>query len=298
MPIPSVRGGHDLSDASYPRWAAVIAGSLAVGLGVVTVGHLIWLVGEGDSRLLTLVDRLLQDRRLLRSLGNTVRITSICLLFQFSAALLLTRFFRRIPEQLALLLILPVLLPPSSAALAWFLWLSPAIGPMNQWLQGLGLEPPLWFVDTVPMTLVAVAVDSWQWLPFIAVVLLFQSGRIPDRFFEQARLEGASEWHVWRSVTLPMLAPTVAVLGAIRVLDLVRLYDVIFVLFGGGGPGYSMETLSIYTLKLVFQPGNESYGALVALTYLFLAFAMLLLALKVPHVRALMPWRTSSSSRQ
>lgn len=294
---PSERRPSPISPVDLLSASAIIAAFLAVGLGIATVGRLSWIIYQSPDQLSTLLSRLTMDERLIKAMGNTARLTVWALAIQFSLPLLLVRYFKKISEPLGVFLILPILLAPSTAAVACFLWFSPAIGPLQSWLTTLDIEVPLWFVNTGPMTTLAVMVDSWQWLPFISVVLVFQTGRIPDRFFDQAKIEGASQWFIWWKVTIPTLLPTVAVLLAIRLLDLIRLYDVVYVLFGGGGPGNAIETLSIYSLKLTFQPGNEAYGALVTLAYLLVALVCLLLILKVPSVRRILPWTVTHTEK-
>lgn len=277
-----------------PEISALLAALLVVVTGVVTIGRLFYLTTSNAVSFSLLLNRLLNDQRLMLAASNTVRFASLSLLLQFALPLLLLRFVRTSPDFVKLLLIFPALVSTSTASIAWLLLLSPAIGPMDEWLRSMSIMPPLWFVEPLPMNALTVSIDTWQWLPFVTAVLLHQSGQIPGRFYSQARIEGASEWRIWRTITLPLLAPTILILLAIRCLDLLRSYDLHQVLFGGGGPGNSMETISVYTLRLIFQPGNQSYAGLVTLVYLLLALLLLAGLISLPPIRRWMPWNITS----
>lgn len=269
-----------------------------VGFGIVTIGQLVYRIcagGPHDPPLYFLLIRLFCDVRLFGAIYRTLILTFISLSSQMLLVLILVRFVRSFSYPFKILLVTPALISSATSALIFFLWFSPAIGPIDSYLRAKSITSPHWFLDVIPMAFLIILIDSWQWLPFLTAVAVHQKERIPETYYEQARIEGASEWLLWRRVTIPMLLPTFVILGTLRLFDWIRLYDIAFVLFGGGGPGNSMETISVYTHKLIFQPGNERYGAMVALSYLTLTLITLLLCLRFRTIDRLMPWRLKAA---
>jgi len=276
--------------------AIVFTAMLMLAFGFACVGWLFHRALSGAPPATPLVDiilRLTQDNRLHSAIIRTISLTGIALLLQFAVVLLILRFVRSMPNLVKILFVGPVLISQTTAALTAFLCLSPAIGPADKILRGLNLRPPNWFYETMPMGALAVFIDSWQWLPFLLAVLLYQAEKIPESYYEQARIEQASEWQIWKEVTLPMLLPTLSVLAVLRLFDWIRMYDITYVLFGGGGAGNAMETISVYVYKLTFQPGNERYGATIASIYLVITVTIFLCCLKIDAIKRLMPWELS-----
>lgn len=115
----------------------------------------------------------------------------------------------------------------------------------------------------------AIVVDVWKTTPFVALILLAGLQSIPEDVLRAARVDGASSFRIFRSITLPLLLPTIVIAALFRTLDAVRVFDAIFVLTDGG-PGNATETLSIYAYKTMMRLGDFGYGATLSLaTFLF-----------------------------
>src|SRR5699024_5456667 len=91
--------------------------------------------------------------------------------------------------------------------------------------------------------------------------------------YRAARVDGASRWRTFRSITLPLLLPTIAVAATFRALDAVRVFDAIFVLTDGG-PANTTETLSIYAYKTMLRLGDVGYGATLSVATFVVALAI------------------------
>ncbi len=85
--------------------------------------------------------------------------------------------------------------------------------------------------------------DAWKNIPFIALILLSGLQVIPTEVYEAARIDGATWWQSFRRLTLPLLKPALAVAVIFRLLSGLLIFDVIYIMTGGG-PGLSTETLS------------------------------------------------------
>ncbi|MGZ3450093.1 MAG: carbohydrate ABC transporter permease [Polyangiales bacterium] len=119
----------------------------------------------------------------------------------------------------------------------------------------------------------AIVVDVWKTTPFVALIMLAGLQSIPEQVLQAARVDGASPARTFRSITLPMLLPTVIVAATFRALDAVRVFDAIFVLTDGG-PANTTETLSIYAYKTMLRLGDFGYGATLSVATFLVALAI------------------------
>jgi ABC-type sugar transport system permease subunit len=163
-------------------------------------------------------------------------------------------------------ILLPWALPTVVAALVWrFIferhpdWLA---GPMSAW---------------VPVVLG----DVWKTTPFVALLLLAGLQGIDPALNEAARLDGARALRRFVHITLPLLRPAIVVALVFRTLDAFRVFDLVFVLTGGG-PGTSTEVISLYAFTSLLQNLRFGYGSAIAVTVFLLG-----LILAVFYVRAL-----------
>lgn len=141
-------------------------------------------------------------------------------------------------------LIVPLMVAPILAAIMWKLLLLPEVGWVRPILAGLGVtdytgtDSPLWaFVWSV-------VVDAWIYTPFVAIIALAGLRSLPASPFEAAAVDGAGWWFTFRRLTLPMLWPYVFVAVIFRLMDSLKMFDIIFGLTTGG-PGDSTTTLQI-----------------------------------------------------
>ncbi len=268
--------------------ALLVSCAVLVLVAVAIVGMLLSLCA--NEQLYDHVSRAFGDSRLWLALVRTLALALAGTFMQILIALIVTVFVRRLPAALKILLIVPVLIAPATAAVAFFLWLSPAVGPANEILRGIAIEPPGWFSDTTAMLALVLVVDSWQWIPLLVALFVHRIERIPKEHFEQAAVESCGRLRTWRAVTLPALEAIIIVVGAIRFFDWLRMYDVPFVLFGGAGPANAGEFFSNYVRALTFQVGNQSYAAFLSIAYLILCILLLALALRSTTVRRVLPW--------
>ena len=100
----------------------------------------------------------------------------------------------------------------------------------------------------------------WEWTPLITLIVLAGLAGLPSEPFEAARVDGASYLQILRRVTLPLLLPTISVAGLLRFIDCIKTFDIIYAMTGGG-PGFSSETLNIYTYTQAFYYFNFGYAS-------------------------------------
>ncbi len=171
-------------------------------------------------------------------------------------------------------LLVPMLLPPVVAAVAWRLIYNPQFGVLNGTLRRLGLNtaPLMWTNGYGSALLSVIIVDIWEWTPFLFLLLSAGLQAIPPEPIEAARIDGAGPWRIFRDVTVPLLKPTILLALLLRAMDLVRIFDQIFILTQGG-PGTATETVSLYIYRTAFRFSNFGYAA--AMSFVLLAATIL-----------------------
>lgn len=132
-----------------------------------------------------------------------------------------------------------------------------------------------WTNDPNFALLAAIGADIWKTTPFMALLLLAGLQNIGKDLYEAARVDGATPWQSFWSITLPLLKPALLVALLFRTLDALRVFDLLFVLTGGG-PGFDTESLSVYTYRTLFNSLEFGYGSALAMmmfvTTLFFSF--------------------------
>jgi len=229
------------------------------------------------------VEALFKDGRFLDSIWNTALIIApslvLELLLGLGIALLLGRVLRGRPIITALLAI-PAMVSPVMAAMAWRMMFGVKFGAINNLGLQLGLLDVYfdWFSSPALAVFTVVMVEVWHNTPFMMLVLLAGLQSIPQELYDAAKADGASPWRSFWFITLPLLKFTMAVGLMIRMIDLTKLFGLIFVLTYGG-PGSSTETVAFNTYLVGFKDFRMSYasalsyvivGGVLVLTLLFL----------------------------
>jgi multiple sugar transport system permease protein len=148
-------------------------------------------------------------------------------------------------------LLLPLLLTPVAVGLMWRLMLNIDNGVVDGVLQQLGLPAVDWLGDRTMAVVSVVLVDSWQNVPFVMLLMLAGLQSLPVGPLEAARVDGASTLQTYRHVILPLLAPVGLVVVMIRIIESVKLFDIIYILTGGG-PGTATQNVSLLDYRLGF----------------------------------------------
>ena len=224
------------------------------------------------------VEALTSDARFWGSVWNTgvliVPSLILELLLGLGVALLLNRRIRGRPIITALIAI-PAMVSPVMAAMAWRMLFGVKYGGINNLGRQLGLIDVYfdWFGSTFISVVAIVLVEVWHNTPFMMLVLLAGLQSIPQELYDAAKADGASPAQGFWHITLPLLKFTMAVGIMIRLIDLTKLFGLIFVLTFGG-PGSSTETVAFNTYLVGFNDFRMSYAA--TLSYLIVAGTLVL----------------------
>lgn len=218
--------------------------------------------------------RLLSDQFFLAALGHTLIYAASALTIEFflglALAVLLNNKMRGRGFFRAGLLV-PMMLPTVVVGVVWRLMLNPNFGAVNGTLKRFGLNTAslTWTSSARLAMLSVIAVDVWQWTPFMFLILLAGLQAIPQEPYEAALIDGSSAWQTFRNVTLPLLKPAILVALLLRTMDLLRVFDQVFILTEGG-PGFATETISLYIYRTAFRFSNFGYAAAMSFVLLII----------------------------
>jgi multiple sugar transport system permease protein len=125
-------------------------------------------------------------------------------------------------------------------------------------------------------------VDVWQWTSFMFLLASGALQSLPREPLEAADVFGASEWQKIRYIILPMISPVLLVAFLLRFLEVLKIFDPVFVLTGGG-PGYLSETITLYTYFAAMKFWSLGYASAIA--YIFYAFTLILSLMVILRIR-------------
>ncbi|MFJ2604188.1 carbohydrate ABC transporter permease [Streptomyces sp. NPDC087425] len=199
-----------------------------------------------------------------RSVAFAVLAATAQLLLGTGLALLLRARGRR-PGLLGTVLLLPLVTPPVMVGVAWKLLLAPVGGALNGVLHGVGLPGVNPLGGGLSAFLTLVVIDTWQWTPFVMLLVYAALLGVPDELTEAAAIDGAGAWRTLRSVTLPAIEPTLLSVLLLKLVIGFKVFDLVYVVTSGG-PGFSTTT-STYDIQRTalqeFDVGAAAAGTVV-----------------------------------
>jgi multiple sugar transport system permease protein len=230
----------------------------------------------------------LSDPRLWSALGHTVMFVVMTVSLELAAglvlALALARGFRA-RELVRTAILLPWAIPTAVVALIWrFMFESPS-GLASEVLLRFGLAPPTWFADAAAAWIPLVLADVWKTTPFVALLLLAGLQNIDRSVYEAAEVDGAGPWRQFIAITLPLLKPAILVALLFRTLDAFRVFDVVYVMTGGG-PGTATESIALYAFSTLLQHLRFGLGSALSVIIFLVAFGFALVSIRLFGVNA------------
>jgi len=222
--------------------------------------------------------RLWQDGRWIAALRNTCVFTAASVALEMLLGLAVAFVLHARLRGRGLLraaVLVPWALPTAVMALAWAWIFNDTFGVANDVLLRLHViaHPVAWLGEPRLAMAAIVLADVWKTTPFVALVLLAGLQSIPEDVLEAARVDGASAARRFLRVTLPLLAPSIAVAVVFRAVQAWGAFDVVYVMTGGG-PGGATETVSLYAFRNYFRYLDFGYGSTIATQAMLLAAAV------------------------
>lgn len=264
-----VRALKEMKKAGELQQADKVVG-LAEGLeGVVIEPNFVGLKHYKDS---------FSDMRLWKALWNTTFFTvvsvAIELVLGLGIALLINKaFFGRGVVRATILI--PWAIPTAVSALMWKFLYDGQNGIVAHYFEKIGLVDRMGDLLTTEAgaMFAVIFADVWKTTPYMALLLLAGLQTIPSSLYEAASIDGATKWQQFTQITLPLLKSSILVALLFRTLDAFRVFDLIYVLTGGG-PANSTETISILAYKVMFSQTNFGAGSALAVV-VFLCVAII-----------------------
>src|SRR5205809_1016424 len=199
------------------------------------------------------------------------------------AVLLNERFRGNLGARLAM--IFPWALLTVSNVVLWAWILNPTYGVANALLVGLGVlqAPKAWLSDTFWTMHVVILADTWKMVPTMTLLLLAGLQPIAPDLYEAAEVDGATRWQKFSRITLPLLRPVLLVAVVLQTIGAFRVFDIIYVLTGNGGPADSTKVIAFYAYDQAFHYLFFGYGA--AISWLIAACMLVLIVLYMHWLR-------------
>ncbi|OIH95478.1 carbohydrate ABC transporter permease [Curtobacterium sp. MCBA15_001] len=229
--------------------------------------------------------RLLADPQLYQSLLNTVIYTVIVLIgipIAVWLASLLNTPGLRFAQFYRVLFFLPYVAMPAAIALVWRIMFNGDYGIVNWFLGRFGIDGPYW-ISTPGFALVAVSlVGLWSSLGFSMIILGAGLKDIPPELYEAAELDGASRWRQFRSVTVPLLTPSIFFVVIVTTISSFQLFDLLYAILGSTNPVIP-KTMSLvfYFYSAGFIDNDKGFAAAIAMVIFVLIGIVTLVQFRV-----------------
>jgi ABC-type sugar transport system permease subunit len=184
--------------------------------------------------------------------------------------------------------LLPWAVPTVVAALVWRFLFDDHSGLATPALAAMKIVPGdfVWLAHSRAAWVPIVAADVWRMTPFVALLILSGLQQIDEGLYEAARMDGATRWQQFREITLPLLKPAILVAVLFRALDAFRVFDLVYVLTGGG-PGTATEPISLYAFSALLQNLRFGYGSALATTVFAVTFVLALMYVRLSRAALL-----------
>jgi multiple sugar transport system permease protein len=182
--------------------------------------------------------------------------------------------------------LIPWAIPTSVAALMWSYLYDGSSGIVAHTFASIGLisEPTQLLLSAKGALGAIIIADVWKTTPYMALLLLAGLQVISNSLYESSSLDGATKLQQFRYITLPLLKPSIFVALLFRTLDAFRVFDLIYVLTGGG-PGGTTESISLYAYKVMFAQTRFGYGSAMVLIMAIAVGLITLAYIKILNVK-------------
>ena len=270
---------------AQPRlWPYILPTVLVLGtMTLYPIGYVVWMslnhwTWGGDATFSGVQNyRLLWLKgSFLIALTNTVIFAVSAVAVELALGMILALAANRVTKgagMFRVLLILPLMVSGIAVALVWKVLLDPTFGIINMVLGTLGLPQPNWLGSPDMAMPSLVMVETWWQTGFVFIILAAALKSLPEEPFEAARLEGANGWQMFRHLTLPMLKPVIVTVVVFRLIDTLKVFDLVFGLTGGG-PLRRTEAVQTRAYQTAFQFSNFGEAAATVVVFAALIFAI------------------------
>lgn len=233
--------------------------------------------------------RLVNDPVFWQSLGNTIVFTLVTVPIELAGGLGLAVLLNSVLPARGIwrtMIVLPMVISGVASGMIAVIIFYQTNGIINKVLEAIGLQPIAWQSDPVPAMVSVMIVSIWLRIGFNMIIYLAGLQGISPELYEAAKIDGASRWQQFRSVTVPLVGPSTFFLLIMNVIASFQVFDVIFVMTGGG-PGNATSVLVTYAYRNGFQIREPGYGAAIGIVILIITLAFTFVQWKTSRTRDL-----------
>jgi len=224
------------------------------------------------------------DSKFFKAILHTGVFVVIVVPIQFVLGLAIALWLENVVRGRRLLLtiiMIPTMTAPVVVGMIWRFLLMPSFGVITFYLKELGFfRDTTIFSDGFTAFVALMVIDTWEWTPFIVLILLAGLTSMPRSPMEAAILDGASKWRIIWHVKIPLLRPLIIVALLLRTIEATKVFDIVYVLTGGG-PGNATEMISTFAFRTNFITWNLGYGAAICLVLVFMSLVVAALFYKL-----------------
>jgi multiple sugar transport system permease protein len=220
---------------------------------------------------------MLQDALFWNALGITFKYVVINIGIQTVLALAIAVLMHRLTQSIVVrsILVLPWLIPNVVLALLWMWMLDPNLGIVNHWLNAVGIPSQGFLGDEGQVIPTIAGINIWRNMGYTALLLFGGLVMIPKSYYEAASLDGAGEWRMFRTITLPLLRPVLALVLVVTLIGSFQVFDTVQIATGGfggapGGPGNASRVLYLYIFQQAFEFNALGYASALAVGLILL----------------------------
>jgi multiple sugar transport system permease protein len=250
------------------------------------------LAKGGDPKFIGLGNYLSipHDRLATSSVKFTGLLVLIALPLEMLLGMSIAWLFRNMVAERLLrsLVLLPMMVPAVVAGIAWKMLFNYNFGPVNYLLSLFGIPNLSWLGHQTFARVGIITIDLWQWTPFVFLVIYSGLQSVPTDMVEAATVDGASPWAVVRYVELPLIAPLIWIVLIIRLIDILKLFDIIYMVTWGG-PGSATHSFSYYIYKVGLSYGwDVGYASALSIVLLIVVVLLVNILMRILRLRTLL----------
>lgn len=228
---------------------------------------------------------LFTDDRFLLAVGRTFYFSAIALFFEVVLGIAVALFLNRKlfgQNVVKTAFLLPMVATPVAVGLVWTLIYEPTIGLANVVLKAVGIKPVVWLGAPETALPSLMLVDIWQWTPMVMLVVLAGISSLSTESFESAKVDGATRWQTLWKITLPLLRPTIFTAILLRLIDVLKTFDIIYATTQGG-PGFATETMNILSFRQAFEYFQLGKASATLVVFFVIVFSIAAIFIKIKN---------------
>ncbi|MHB0859440.1 MAG: carbohydrate ABC transporter permease [Anaerolineae bacterium] len=216
------------------------------------------------------------------ALKNTFTYAVLTYALRIALALFISWFLvivRRGQKLYQFIVFLPVVVSMVAISMLFKMLMDPQFGTLNQMLRALGLPTSQWIASSDTALISIILVDVWKGLGFSVILLMTAMLNVPETLYDAAKVDGATGWRLFRYLTLPLIAHTLAMVSVLQVIGGLQVYVSVAVL--GPGPGTSTLVINQMIVTEAFQQWRFGFATATSLVMFAIILVLTVLQLRV-----------------